>query len=243
MRKPTLVKGTKFGDLTVVDWCDEKEMWLCKCLCGKTTYAKAYDLTHERKMGCGCRREAFLRAKMIPVGSIFGKLTVLEYVSGKKYKCLCDCGNITYACNSGLKTGHRKSCGCISHIPKLKNDMAIKRRIFRTYRRAAKDRGFAFDIQFDRFCAMINQSCQYCGSAPYIKIKTSSNTIFRYNGIDRVDSKQGYVDGNIVTCCVVCNKSKNAYTLNDWKEWIKRIYNNMFVVKNPPIDICNDYVI
>lgn len=48
-------------------------------------------------------------------GEHFGKLTVLEYVKmengGSKWKCQCDCGNITYKATGHLNAG-AVSCGC-----------------------------------------------------------------------------------------------------------------------------------
>ena len=32
-----------------------------------------------------------------------------------KWKCLCDCGNITYVPINHLKSGATKSCGCLAH--------------------------------------------------------------------------------------------------------------------------------
>lgn len=49
-------------------------------------------------------------------GKKFGMLTVIENsVNGdfQKCKCLCDCGNETVALKKSLKSGHKKSCGCI----------------------------------------------------------------------------------------------------------------------------------
>lgn len=58
-------------------------------------------------------------------GKRFGKLTVLEYVkvSGgvSKWKCLCDCGNITYR-TTGHLNADAVSCGCLQ-----KQDLTGKR--------------------------------------------------------------------------------------------------------------------
>ena len=57
------------------------------------------------------------------IGQKFNRLTVLEraedhiYPSGKhrkRYKCLCDCGNICYVLANCLTTGLVKSCGCLN---------------------------------------------------------------------------------------------------------------------------------
>lgn len=55
-------------------------------------------------------------------GKKFGKLTVLNFDYNKhKWKCKCDCGKITYAESSRLRSGRRKSCGCIKGYNNLKD--------------------------------------------------------------------------------------------------------------------------
>lgn len=49
----------------------------------------------------------------------YENLTVIEYVGqrGRRrtiWRCKCDCGNIIEVDGSHLKTGHTKSCGCLS---------------------------------------------------------------------------------------------------------------------------------
>ncbi len=50
------------------------------------------------------------------LGEKFGRLTVIatatKYHGRKKWKCRCDCGNITEAFPAQLKSGRHKSCGC-----------------------------------------------------------------------------------------------------------------------------------
>lgn len=48
----------------------------------------------------------------------FGKLTALRTERSRKdgkrlWVCVCDCGNETEACASELKSGHKRSCGCL----------------------------------------------------------------------------------------------------------------------------------
>lgn len=58
------------------------------------------------------------------IGRKFNMLTVIErsenYISpqGKpcsRWKCVCDCGNVTVATRGELTSGHKKSCGCLKH--------------------------------------------------------------------------------------------------------------------------------
>ena len=46
-------------------------------------------------------------------GRKFGRLTVLEYVPGSKYRCRCECGNLSTVHTHSLKKGLTKSCGCV----------------------------------------------------------------------------------------------------------------------------------
>lgn len=63
------------------------------------------------------------------IGEKFNKLTVLDKTDKRTkegsiiYKCKCECGNITFATSRDLKSGHKKSCGCI----KTKNFKAEKK--------------------------------------------------------------------------------------------------------------------
>lgn len=52
------------------------------------------------------------------IGQKFNRLTVLEKTLNKRgtsylYNCICDCGNYTMATSTELKSGHKKSCGCL----------------------------------------------------------------------------------------------------------------------------------
>lgn len=51
-------------------------------------------------------------------GQKFNRLLVLEDSGQRKnrqvvWKCLCDCGNITYVVGQALRDNHTKSCGCL----------------------------------------------------------------------------------------------------------------------------------
>jgi hypothetical protein len=62
------------------------------------------------------------------IGMKFGRLTVIGE-SGRSsnkailWKCKCECGSITVATSTDLRSGHKKSCGClkkVSHAVDLK---------------------------------------------------------------------------------------------------------------------------
>lgn len=66
------------------------------------------------------------------IGLKFGRLLVLENTKIKKhgatlYKCKCDCGNEIVVPNSYLKSGHTRSCGCLSKEAHAKHNSSNSR--------------------------------------------------------------------------------------------------------------------
>lgn len=64
-------------------------------------------------------------------------------------------------------------------------------------------------MSYEDFKNFISSDCHYCGVRP-LRIyshKQYYGELF-CNGIDRVDSKEGYKKENCVTCCYICNRAK-----------------------------------
>ena len=110
--------GQRFGKLTVLG-IDEnnkynsskKIQWKCQCDCGNICYKTADSLKKPIKQGVkACSKTC---GTLIPKGTQFGRLTVLELEEfPNKYKCQCSCGEIVIKNGEYLKSGHTKSCGC-----------------------------------------------------------------------------------------------------------------------------------
>jgi hypothetical protein len=75
-------------------------------------------------------------------------------------------------------------------------------------------RNMAFHISFDFFKELVNKQCIYCG-------EKKENEI---NGIDRVDSTQGYIESNCVPCCSTCNFMKGELPQQAFLNQITKIY-------------------
>lgn len=61
--------------------------------------------------------------------------------------------------------------------------------------------------------------CNYCKLKPQFP--------FSRNGIDKIDPNEGYLEENCVSCCKFCNIAKLDYSIDEFKEWIIRIYNHL----------------
>jgi hypothetical protein len=78
-------------------------------------------------------------------------------------------------------------------------------------KKEAQKRGLEFSISDDEAWALCSGSCYYCGGFDDL------------NGIDRIDSTKGYIGGNCVSCCKLCNSAKGDLSTDDFIEHILNI--------------------
>lgn len=106
----------------------------------------------------------------------------------------------------------RRCVPCYEKLQKVEKERAPRERnykaeaftnkhvIWNHYVKGAKKRGISFELPKTQFEALIVQPCFYC-------------THFRegeVNGIDRLDNRKGYMEGNVVPCCQSCNETKGT---------------------------------
>ena len=150
------------------------------------------------------------------------------------WKCLCSCGEYSFSRTSDLRSGSKTKCKkCADHISSQKrilpDDKSIFNRIFRTYKRNAKNRNLTFELNQNDFEKLLKLPCFYCNEDP-MSYKGDNNISygeFKRNGIDRIDSKKGYSIDNVITCCKFCNQSKNDMTKEEFVNWIIKTFNNL----------------
>lgn len=111
--------------------------------------------------------------------------------------------------------------------------------LFRIYKHNAKKRKHSFELDRKSFIALTKQDCHYCGCPPY---PTHSKSLRGepFTGIDRVDNNLGYVLGNVVPCCYVCNIMKNDLDEENFLTHLQRILDNVYnkgsQEKNPSLE-------
>lgn len=208
--------GLKFGKLTVVSPTNKRSsgcvVWRCICDCGNTRLIPSQSLTTGNTKSCGCLYSTNL------VGKRFGKLLVLELVPSKGrrfYRCLCDCGKQSTVRAAHLKGSKISSCGCMQGNKGLEYGDASFNSLYSTYIRGAKIRGLSFELSKEIFKILTQSDCYYCGVKPYLVVKRSRNNgNYTYMGVDRVDNSSGYIDGNVVPCCIKCQRAKNSVSID-----------------------------
>jgi len=122
--KALQLEGQVFTYLTVIKRVENergRSKWLCQCKCGKQIKVLGRSLTNGNTKSCGCwsNEQVAKRNTINEIGNVYGKLTVIEDAGStetkqaKKWKCLCECGNIKITTGTLLRTGHTNSCGCM----------------------------------------------------------------------------------------------------------------------------------
>jgi len=167
------------------------------------------------------------------VGNVYSKLTVVEFSHTDKqssfWKCKCECGRETVAKGSALRCGHRKSCGECD-IQKPMNELAAYKKHYGVTKQGAKMRKLEFVLSFDEFMVITKQPCAYCGKSDCDSYRAlsrrgvDSDIISTGNGVDRIDSAKGYVPGNMVSCCNMCNRMKSNFGVDEFLDKVKEIY-------------------
>ena len=184
------------------------------------------------------------RAAIDLTGQVFDQLTVIERVFTKKgsdaqWECVCQCGGFTVTTGYALRSGHTKSCGhrrravtrenqkCrIIKLVAKKTDTEIALHwALGECKRGASKRGLSFELSKAMFSELVLGVCHYCGTPPISGRAAQARSRGRVllNGVDRVDSKLGYVDSNVVSCCKHCNKAKLDRSVEDFVSHCRQV--------------------
>jgi hypothetical protein len=85
--------------------------------------------------------------------------------------------------------------------------------IYIKYKSIAPKRGLTFDLTIDIFKQYFRTECYYC------------NDIMVNVGFDRVNNSIGYMESNIVPCCLTCNMMKHSMSVELFLSHCKKIAN------------------
>ena len=221
--------GQRFGRLVVVSR-DVKGYWNTRCDCGVEKRVFGQYLRDGATASCDCLRDDYRKNRMQQLsGQRFGRLLVLRRDDSNPrpyWVCHCDCGVEKSVYGNSLMDGHTQSCGCLrADTVKLPIGEASRNKVLGQYKSGAKERGLVWgltDMQFDN---LTSKNCSYCGLPPSnVANCTANNGAFQYRGIDRIDSSRGYIDGNVVPCCWMCNWMKRNLASTDFLTHIEKIF-------------------
>jgi hypothetical protein len=181
----------------------------------------------------------------IDIGSKVNGFTVLrnEWLNKNKiWICACDCGNekIFWKLSAITK---QKTCGCGVDEAGLtaKQRRSVNSRM-NSYKQGAKTRGFDWNLSYLEFVEITTKNCMYCDASPKSwdcisgapSLQKDSPNVnsedyqILFNGIDRINSDEGYDIDNCVPCCTSCNRSKSDLSLSEFKQHVERMYKCLF---------------
>lgn len=211
-------------------------IWKCLCRCGNIKNARGSSLRSGTIKSCGCiKKDLWTKIdNWNLIGKRIGKLVVIDRAGitksrKSKWLCLCDCGITKVIISDNLIAETTKSCGCLqkeyySSVLLPDNEAAFNTILWK-YINGAKKRGYQFSLSKEQFKSLITTNCYYCGSdLSNLQSRKNSRSVFKYNGIDRVDNNIGYIISNVVSCCKQCNTMKMRYSVEDFFDKIKKIY-------------------
>jgi len=164
-------------------------------------------------------------------GNVYTRLTVIERAGNSsggmaKWRCRCECGNITDVIGTDLRSGNTKSCGCYNtDIHTLPNGVASFNALLNVYRQMARKYEREWQLSAQEFGFLTKQPCHYCGAEPTTIIDKGGNGAYMYNGIDRANNAKGYTPNNCVSCCKDCNIAKRDRPIPEFLAWAERIHN------------------
>ncbi len=233
--------GHKSGELIVTERIEGKtdksgrQKYLAKCSCGNIIEVVTTDITFNRKKHCGCKIQNFINKKI-------GKLLVLDGINEdikgrKKYKCICECGNIIILNSNQLQ--YRTSCGCEKINYSYKD---ITNEYWKSIIKGAKVRNLDFIITPEQAYNLLEKQNFKCAlSGMNITLKTPSkrreDKQLKTASLDRIDSKEGYTYNNIQWVHKDINRVKMDLDETQFQKFCKEVYFNSLKKTKPSWDI------
>ncbi len=222
----------EYGNFTVLEKAEltkRGRFWICKCRCGNTFKKLATEIKNNHgAMHCGCIKQYTGRKSASLIGRKFSKLTVIEYIDSPghaTWKCKCDCGKEIITKGMYLRRGTRRDCGCTKR-PKYSTRFTGIGELYRSHWtkiiEGATSRKLDFTITMEYAWELFlkqNGKCALSGEPIVLGrygVKTAS--------LDRIDSKRGYVEGNVQWVHKTVNVSKWSMNNEEYIELCRKIY-------------------
>jgi len=105
-------------------------------------------------------------------------------------------------CEHGKERTRCRDCGggsiCNHDRARQNCSVCSPEKVFEAYKYKSKGRGLSFSLTPDQFEKIIAAPCQYCGEN------------LEPRGVDRKDSRIGYVPWNCQSLCWICNQLKSC---------------------------------
>lgn len=227
----TNLVGRQFGRLTVVRSAgtnkQSKQLWHCRCSCGKLVVIAGNNLASGNSKSCGCFRSEFVsKTKRLDlIGKKFGRLIVLaqagvDWRRQQRWMCQCSCGTVKIVSGNGLISGHTRSCGCYNreqtHKANFNPLLTEEDRTRKRLDRYGQDR---MKVLVQHIFSRDNHVCLACGERGG---RLAAHHIFPWASHKNLR----YSSSNLITLCQCCHKQFHYIygddcDLDDLEEYLK----------------------
>jgi hypothetical protein len=164
------------------------------------------------------------------------------------WDCKCECGVEFVSEAARVIRGSIKSCGCLKieeckkklkeindSVEYSSDEEILLRNKTNSIRNGAILRNLEYRLTEALARELVNNPCFYCGNNEVRDMKCTRKRGYvktSLSGIDRIDSSLGYIEGNVVPCCKTCNIAKYTQTVDEFKEWVIRVYDHLNLAKH-----------
>jgi len=169
-------------------------------------------------------------------GMRFGRLVAVECIKstgrfggGRLWLCQCDCGKTTTAVTARLLCGDKGSCGCL-HRPTGKDHPSwkgcgdISGGFWGTVLNNAKIRGIEVGITIEDAWNLFTSQNRKCAISG-VDIGFGANCNMETTAsLDRIDSRIGYIIGNVQWVHKCINLMKLDHSMSDLLGWVETIH-------------------
>lgn len=235
MKKSTCKLGDQFGDWSIID-----ETTIVKgghtyakvqCKCGKIEYKCLSDLKVGKTKSCkSCA--ARYRGKQIKIGDKYKHWVVVGGPKISKYHCImwecrCDCGSTRWIQGNEL-TNPNKCFKCQKCAAKDRGILQSKKNgkvgnltltRYTKLQRSAESRNIPFDVSMEYLWNLFKSQKQVCAiTGDFIESIDDAS-------LDRIDSNNSYIEGNVQWVTYRANVSKHTMSMNELYEFCKKVIN------------------
>ena len=212
----TIANGSRFDNLTIIkvgssiyyEPSGKRRMKaLVKCDCGEQFEIPTQYLT---RTGQKCSKCHFNESSVVSIGETYDRLTVIGFDpnNGRKLAiCQCDCGNHINIRPELLKINQTNNCGC-HHRGGWKGIGDLSQTFMSRMIRNAEVRDIPFQVSKEYLWQLYqkqNSKCALSGLPINFAEKTTDSNDA---SLDRIDSSQGYIKGNVQWVHKDINKMK-----------------------------------
>lgn len=237
MKKLKCEIGEKFGYWEVVDntpIVKSGHTYIkVRCKCGKEELKCLSDLKNGRSTGCkSCKARE--RSRKVQIGDKYKHWTVIDG-PGKNssgsiiWLCICDCGknkrwiqanelmNPDRCFECSECAAKRRAEKTVSNNGKV-GELTLTR--FTKLQKSAEKRGIYFELSMDYLWNLFERQQRKCAITGDL-IESFDNA-----SLDRINSEDGYVEGNVQWVTYQANVSKHTMTMEQLYEFCKKVLNH-----------------